>query len=867
MFKYLIFLFTTHSLFALTTLHVTLSTDNNPGGTGDAGDLRYCINAMNENLSTMIDDYAIVFDFPMTIELNGILPVINNSSYPVNITIGNAGSTPTVTIDGNMGTYSGFFIANGNVTIQNMIFQNLSAKGGDGGDGISGGGGGMGAGGAIYVPQTFLTGSSPSVTLCNVSMTNCSAIGGNGGNYFALVATGNEGGGGGGGFSGNGGSILTTGSTGGAGGGGFGGDGGAVTISIDADSFFGGGGGGGGGFGSRATLGTLSNLGNGGTDQDVGQNGNGYGLSAIGGSGGGGLNGGINAGGGGGGGSISEFAVSGGGGGGSDGSDGFIAQGFIPPGGSAVPSGGIGGDGGGGGGGAIVRIDTSNEVDGEAGSGGYAGGGGGGAGTGGSSTAYTVQGGSGGVGGGGGGGGVDQSGMTPANGGNSLGGGGGGGGGPSNGSSSLGGSDIGLLGGGTGGNGSNAYGAEFGGGGGGGGSGLGACIFVDSGLNFSLRAFSALPTIFNAFNNITQAGTHGVGGLGGSDGFDGSALGTCIFLRSGSSLSLVADDVHDLLTLGDQVSFVDDASFGGTGTRVLVQGNGTVIYNGSTNYQGTIKVNNANFKVNGLIDQAAVSVCRNISTSLQRGTLSGSGTLTGDVFVNSGIISPDTGEVLTLGSLRLTSADSINGTLGSLVHIAIDSTSTPSLVAVTRSASLAGVLEIDIDPHATQGSYVLLTSDGVIDSFDSVSFTGVIPSSYTISYLPEGDPTFVQLDFIVAPREPLLPPAHVHAKQITGSCCRNSEVLNSITWEPPATGAAPLSYIIYRNSLSVPIGTVLADQELVFRDRVPLKKEYTYYIVSQNDRGISYPKDVKIKTKCKKIESCSSSSSSSSSSR
>lgn len=114
------FLFVPHSLFALTTLNVTLSTDNNPGGTGDIGDLRYCLNSMNNDLNTTPDDYAIVFDFPMTIQLNGILPIINNSSNPVNITIGNSGSIPTVTIDGNSGAYSGFFIPTGNVTIQNL---------------------------------------------------------------------------------------------------------------------------------------------------------------------------------------------------------------------------------------------------------------------------------------------------------------------------------------------------------------------------------------------------------------------------------------------------------------------------------------------------------------------------------------------------------------------------------------------------------------------------------------------------------------------------------------------------------------------------------------------------------------------------
>ncbi len=284
MLKHSIFLFSSHSLFALTTLNVTLSTDTIPGGMGEVGDLRYCLNAMNQGLNTTPDDYAIAFAFPMTIQLNGILPIINNSSSVTNITIGNSGSTPTVTIDGNSGTYSGFFIPMGNVTIQNMIFQNLTAKGGNGGDGNSGGGGGMGAGGAIYAPQTFLNGSGASITLMNVLINDCSAVGGNGGSYFSLSSpTGDEGGGGGGGFSGNGGSITITGSTGGAGGGGFGGNGGDVTLSTGDSN--GGGGGGGGGLGSRAGTGTLTNLGNGGSDQNLGSDGVGYDLMITAGSG------------------------------------------------------------------------------------------------------------------------------------------------------------------------------------------------------------------------------------------------------------------------------------------------------------------------------------------------------------------------------------------------------------------------------------------------------------------------------------------------------------------------------------------------------------------------------------------------------
>lgn len=783
-----ILLFIAHSLDALTTLHVSLSTDNNAGGIGDSGDLRYCLNTMNIDLNTTPDDYEIVFDFPMTIQLNGTLPIINNSSSPVNITIGNTGTIPTVIIDGN-NTYSGFFIPTGTVTIQNIIFQNMVAQGGTGGDGISGGGGGMGAGGAIYTPQSFLDGSNPSVTLINVLINNCAALGGTGGSYksnYPTPVTGNEGGGGGGGFGGNGGSIIVAGRMGGAGGGGFGGHGGGVTISADDPS--GGGGSGGGGIGSRATLGMLNNLGSGGADQDPGQAGNGYGLSITAGSGGGALPGGIRAGGGGGG---SNIVLSGGGGGGSRGMNGMLPQGSIPPGGGAVPSGGPGGDGGGGGGGGIVTPNTPNGIDGKAGSGGYAGGGGGGAGAGYSDIAYAVQGGSGGVGGGGGGGGVDQSGTTPAGGGNSLGGGGGAGGGPSNGSSALGGIDTGSLGGGAGGVGANSVGAGVGGGGGGGGSGLGGAIFVDSGLNLTIQAFSGIPTTFNTTSTTVQAGPHGVGGPDGSDGTDGSALGNSIFLRSGSSLSFIAQDAADLLIVGDQVSFVDDTTFGAGGTNVNVTGNGTVVYEGTTDYQGTIIINNANFKVHGLINQASFLVCRNIGLSPQRGTLSGTGIVTGDVSVNSGAISPDANATLTLGSLSLNPANPGFGTLGSLVHITINSGGT-SLVAATGAASLAGTLEIDLDPSAATGTYIILTSSAITGTFDAVTFTGPVPN-YSLVY----HPTFVELVF--SDYQPAVAPvSRLQGTQRDNNFGLVSELYNQLNWTPSQSPGIR-GYLLYRD--------------------------------------------------------------------
>lgn len=835
-FNYWIFLLFSHSLHALTTLNVSLGTDNDPGGFGDPGDLRYCLNSMNQDLNTTPDDYQIHFDFPMTIQLNGILPLINNSSNPVTITIGNPGSIPTVTIDGNSGAYSGFFIPMGNVTIQNMIFQNLSSKGGNGGDGISGGGGGLGAGGAIYLPQAFLNGSYPSVTLLNVLVNNCSAVGGNGGNYITVSSTGDEGAGGGGGFSGNGGSITTVGNTGGAGGGGFGGNGGNVTLStVDP---LGGGGSGGGGLGSRATIGTPTNLGHGGNDNDNGQNGSADGLTITAGAGGGGYSGGTHAGGGGGGNAVGGFTFSGGGGGGSAGSDGVQPMGNIPPGGSTTPSGGNGGDGGGGGGGGIVTTSSSNGVDGQAGTGGYGGGGGGGAGTGSFDISYAVQGGTGGIGGGGGGGGVNQSGLTPAEGGNSLGGGGGGGGGPSNGVTATEGTDIGNLGGGSGGEGSSTYGFGFGGGGGGGGSGLGGAIFVDSNLNLTVKALPGLPTNFNTPNNTTQAGVHGTGGGGGTDGFDGSALGNSIFLRAGSSLTFLANNVEDLLILGTEVSFVDDTDFGGGGTTVQVSGNGTVIYNGSTQYQGGIRINNAIFKVNGLIDTASISVCRNIGFSPQRGILCGTGTLSGNVFVNSGTIYPDAGGTLTLGSLILNPADQINNTLGSLVQIIINSLSTTSLVAVTGPATLAGTLEMTIDPNAQTGQYTILTSSAITGTFDSVVFTGPTPS-YSLTY----HPTSLVFEFLGYP-DPVEPPSNLQGQQKKNDFGLVYELYNRLSWAfSPSLDVS--GYYVYRDGEK--IATVGATTNSYQDNNRKKGVSYTYAVTAFNSSGVeSAPVNVTI---------------------
>ncbi|WP_164483790.1 MULTISPECIES: autotransporter domain-containing protein [unclassified Polaromonas] len=259
-----------------------------------------------------------------------------------------------LTINGNgrtlngAGTYRGFFVGAGNVTINDLTMTNLHAKGGDGGGGYGPGGGGMGAGGAVFVA------TDASANLNNVSITGNAATGGNGGNATAFFSTG-IGGGGGMGGNGAGPSAIPVSS----GGGGLFEDGQGGTV-------VGGGNGGGptGGAGDTAGTGSAGNGGNytgGGGGANV--------SNAAGGSGGlGGGGGGANTtggaggfGGGGGGSALSGGAGGfGGGGGGSFGPSGTSAGsgGFGGANGSSAtlpgsPIGRVGGGGGAGMGGAI----------------------------------------------------------------------------------------------------------------------------------------------------------------------------------------------------------------------------------------------------------------------------------------------------------------------------------------------------------------------------------------------------------------------------------------------------------------------------------------------------------------------------------
>ena len=173
-------------------------------------------------------------DLPDTIDLTTALLAINlesGSSLTIAGTNG-SGGVEVQTLDGG-GSQRGLFVYAGNVTVENLTIQNMSAVGGAGGGGDTGsglgGGGGAGLGGGLFVTGSSDGVGGANVTLDNVSFIDDSATGGAGGGGGG----GRTGGGGGGGLGGAGGIGS---STGGGGGGGIGGQGGGAVLRAEWQS-------------------------------------------------------------------------------------------------------------------------------------------------------------------------------------------------------------------------------------------------------------------------------------------------------------------------------------------------------------------------------------------------------------------------------------------------------------------------------------------------------------------------------------------------------------------------------------------------------------------------------------------------------
>jgi uncharacterized protein with beta-barrel porin domain len=656
-------------------------------GSGTSGDFRYVLNQILNNQAQELSPSTNTVTFSVPSVTLAAMPPGINLFNPDTITIGNSSGTPT-TIDG-ASLYRPFFIAQGTVTLQNMVIQNGLAQGGNGGNGgaPSGnqgcGGGGMGAGGALHVDGLY-SANPVNATLSNITFVNNGASAGRGGPAVSgSFSIGSSGGGGGLGGNGGDGGTVDYSSAGGGGVVGNGGDGGMGA--------FPGGGGGGGGFGGNGGVGNIGGAGGG--------------SAIIGADGGDGYNG---AGAGGDGGTVAGYVFGGGGGGGAPSGSGGGLNGSPPPGGSGggggyyatLPSTSFGGTGGGGG-----------SAGGNLGSGGPGGGAGAGSGA------------SGGYGGGGSGG---------YGGGTSLYGGGGGG------NTAFGGAGSGGFGGGGGG-GCDGFGGGSGGFGGGGGSGSGGAANGPGGTGGS----DAAPTvggdgaalggaIFVTGGPVTFTGNcSSSGSTVSANGGLGAAVGPGLFIVSGATVNFAPGN-GVTMTFSEVIADDSPGSIGtgtwepgtGSGGSITMQGPGTVVISGNNTYMGTTYITGGNLDVQSLIP-AGVSV--NVG-----GTLSGTGTVFGGGTIN-GTVSPGA----PIGTLTFNTTTA-NVTLGSssVTNIWIDPASA-SLINITGTGQimLAGTVNVTAEPgdYGLSGSYPIV--NGVYSgNYNSLVTGGMRGYSFSLSY-------------------------------------------------------------------------------------------------------------------------------------
>ncbi len=738
------------------TFTVTDSTIDTPVSAPNG--LFAAINAVNQSPDT--NNSILIVPTMLTVPMTPInLPPIQLGANR-NLTIG---SMSTTTLEGNS-QIRGLMVSSGNVTVQNLNFANTIALGGSGGSGGSGGGGGMGAGGGFFVQEGAV------LTLNTSTISNAQARGGNGGAAIAISPTMTGGGGGGGGGMGaNGGSVLTGIGSGGGGGGLFGRGG----VSVDGSSGAGGGGlyGNGGGalnFQFASGAGGGGSLNNG---EDADDSGSGIGPT-VGGAGGSGS---LTPGGVGGAPFTSTIAnqnplfgqdgsslANGDGSGGGGGSGAGLFAGDL---GVATPGGNGGPNGGGGGGGAAGAENVAKILSaGTGGNGGLFGGGGsagsrggdtfsgnggyGGGGAGGSGNDYFYQqscfGGAGGFGGGGGGStamGPYRS-ITGAQGG--FGGGGGGGGWVA----ILTGEPMPYTGGATGGAGGAFAGvggnegtATFGGlgGGGGGGAGLGGAIFIQAGGTLKIQDGVSFQT------NSVIRGVGGANADGMSSGGFGQALGEDIFMMSGSTLIL---DIANSLTILSNIE--SDNGLGGGSVYsqgVIKKGTGVVTLNGTNHYTGTTNVLAGTLVVNGSINSNTIVG--------PLGTLKGTGTINGFVTVqNGGTLSPGN----SIGTLPIVGPLTLTPTSQTLIEANMAGLS--SLIAVTGTAALDGILQVTFDPgtYSLGQVFTIMTATGGISgTFNSLQT--VIAGTNLSQFLIEQIYSFGSLQLLVAaiPTTPIPP--------------------------------------------------------------------------------------------------------------
>jgi len=98
------------------------------------------------------------------------------------------------------------------------------------------------------------------------------------------------------------------------------------------------------------------------------------------------------------------------------------------------------------------------------------------------------------------------------------------------------------------------------------------------------------------------------------------------------------------------------------------------------------------------------------------------------------------------------------------------------------------------------------------------------------------DLTYYSIYVYPQPVIPILPPTHLTGQKKSNKFLDRTEWYVQLMWRPPASGAKPVSYRVYRDH--VLIGTVQANSNLTFRDfHVNKNQVYLYEVTSVDAQG------------------------------
>ena len=152
------------------------------------------------------------------------------------------------------------------------------------------------------------------------------------------------------------------------------------------------------------------------------------------------------------------------------------------------------------------------------------------------------------------------------------------------------------------------------------------------------------------------------------------------------------------------------------------------------------------------------------------------------------------------------------------------------------SDTVTGTISVSANPDTLSitpdGTQLLLTHYTTPSTLDLID----LPSNTLIKTVTLGNHSSYIAYGVVSP--PIMPPSSLSGVKKKQRFLSQTNIVDTIYWSTPSSGATPVSYYVYRNNLQTLIGVVPANGKLNFSDNNLQKRTpYTYYVVSVDIAG------------------------------